>query len=423
MVNQQGNSAFSAITAALARFREPTDLQGRLLLALCCLGLWALQMHRPLNADVAWLLDAGSRWFQGQRLYVDILEPNPPLIFYDMAVLTAGTWSKPAFLAGVCVAIYISCLWCERRWIAFAALSIPALLPFGQRDHLALITVLPYLVARQPTWRMGAWMFAGAALKPHLLLIPLLAALWRRQVDTAVLSLLALVGVYAAFIATVHPAYLVEMVPLARETYSGVIGEAGYFYEIALILVVLVTNRRLPIAGGILGALLSYALQGKFWYYQLVPAAGLAVYQGLAATTLKAANRACAIALSIMAAAYFLRSHWPLDPIPPGTKRVLFLTPHVPIAYPLVFERKVENTSPYPALWPVPGAQDRPDILDEVRKKQVDAIVRRCPQYIFTDVRDRFDYFAFLSADPRFSGYRPAGTIYSFRVYANPACR
>ena len=60
MVNQQGNSAFSAITAALARFREPTDLQGRVLLALCCLGLWALQ---PWARTVAMII-AGISLFE-----------------------------------------------------------------------------------------------------------------------------------------------------------------------------------------------------------------------------------------------------------------------------------------------------------------------------------------------------------------------
>ena len=96
---------------------------------------------------------------------------------------------------------------------------------------------------------------------------------------------------------------------------------------------------------------------------------------------------------------------------------VLFLTPNLPMAYP------VENTSPYPSLWPVPGAASRPDILGEVRRKQVNAILRRCTQYIVTNLKDRLDYFAFLSADPRFQGYRFIGNSYSYRVYRNPLMR
>lgn len=398
------------------------SVRHELLLALCCAALWLVQMQRPLTGDVAWLLDAGSRWFSGQRLYVDIIELNPPLIFYDMALLSMGTWSKGVFLAGVSAAIFVSCLWCERRWIAFAALGLSAFAPFGQREHLALIAVLPYLASRRPTWPMGVWMFAGAALKPHLLLIPIFGALWRRRSDPALLTLGTLVAAYSIFVATVHPAYLADIVPLARATYGGLGARFGLPYQVALILAVFAMSWRSPVAGGILGALLSYVLQGKFWYYHLVPALGLAIYQALAAEKLKDINRACAAALVLLAAAAAARPVKPADPIPAGAKRVLILTAHIPVAYPVVFERGVENTSPYPALWPIPGAKDRPDILAEVRRRQVDAIVSRCPQYIFTNTKDRFDYMHFLEADPRFRGYAFVGNSHSYRVYRNPRC-
>ena len=404
-------------------FRRLAKVDDRLLLAICCVALWMLEMEQPLTSDVAWFLDAGSRWFHGQRLYVDILELNPPLAFYDMALLSAGIWTKAAYLAGVCAAIFVSALLCERRWVAFAALTVPALLPFGQRDHLALIAVLPYLASERRSWPIGLWLFAGAALKPHFLLIPLLGAAWRKTWDPALTTLFALVIAYGAFVALVHPAYLTDMVPLARATYGGLGGHPTYWFELALILGIFAMNWRAPIAGGLIGALLSYFLQGKFWYYQLIPALGLAIYLGLTARKVKGVNAACVIALAIMSAAYFIRAPTPLDPIPAGAKRVLFATPHIPMAYPVVFERGVENTSPYPALWPVPGAAKRPDILDDVRRKQVDAIVRRCPQYIFTNMKDEIDYFAYLSTDPRFRGYRFVGNVHSFRVYRNGRCR
>ena len=394
----------------------------RILLAICCIGLWALQMQRPLNPDVAWLLDAGARWFEGQQLYVDIIELNPPLIFYDMVLLSAGSWSKAGYLAGICAAIFVSSLWCNRRWLAFGSMTVPALIVFGQRDHLALIAVLPYLVRERRSWPLGVWLFAGTALKPHLLLIPIFGALWRRQWDSALTALVALLLLYAALIVIAHPEYLTAIVPLGRATYAALGERFGFWYHIALILLVAATNYRAPLAGGILGALLSYVLQGKFWYYQLVPAIGLAIYLGFTASHLKRVNLACAAALSLMSVAYFLRPPRPLDPIPAGARRVLFLTPHIPMAYPVVFERGVENTSPYAALWPVPGAARRPDILEETRRKQVDAIVRRCPEYIFTNVKDRIDYFEFLKVDPRFRGYSFVGRNQSFRVYRNPKC-
>jgi hypothetical protein len=68
----------------------------------------------------------------------------------------------------------------------------------------------------------------------------------------------------------------------------------------------------------------------------------------------------------------------------------------------------------------VPGAANRRDILAEVRRTQVNANLRRCPQYIVTNVKDREDYFAFLWVDPRFRGYKFVGNAYSYRVYRIP---
>ena len=37
-----------------------------------------LQVLLRVNVDVAWLLTVGEKMLDGQRLYVDILETNPP---------------------------------------------------------------------------------------------------------------------------------------------------------------------------------------------------------------------------------------------------------------------------------------------------------------------------------------------------------
>jgi len=393
-------------------------------LAILCTCLWAFQFQRPLNADVAWLLDAGSRWFAGQKLYVDILELNPPLIFYDMALLTGGTWSKAAFLAGVCAAIFLSCALSGRKWIAFVALSVPALLPFGQREHLALIAVLPYLTSDRRNWTKGILLFLGVALKPHLILIPALAAFWRKELDQAVLTLGGLLLTYLLFIAIIHPEFLTVMVPLARATYGAVGGvpTPDLLFNVALVTMVAMMNWRSPLAGAILGALLSYLLQGKFWYYHLVPAIGLALYLSLVSENRKGLNLACATALTIMAVTYVGRSKTPIDPVPPDATRVLFLTSHIPMAYPVVFERGVENTSPFGALWPVPGAIEKPEILQAVLRRQVDHIVRRCPQYVFTNVREPIDLFKLLKPDPRFGEYHLIGRVHSYRVYRRKGC-
>ena len=50
-----------------------------LLIALVFVVAIGLRLVVPLNADVAWLLTVGERVLDGQRLYSDIVEINPPM--------------------------------------------------------------------------------------------------------------------------------------------------------------------------------------------------------------------------------------------------------------------------------------------------------------------------------------------------------
>ena len=53
----------------------------------------ALRATLRTNVDVAWLLTVGEKVLDGQRLYADILEVNPPasMIIYWPAILIART--------------------------------------------------------------------------------------------------------------------------------------------------------------------------------------------------------------------------------------------------------------------------------------------------------------------------------------------
>jgi len=125
----------------------------------------------------------------GQRLYVDIVELNPPLVFYVYAALSLGTFSKPMFIGGVIGAMVISSLWAVRlrgpRWgvATFIVVVAAGIADFGQRDHLAAIVAIPYLfadrAAKRERFLIGAWSFIGFGLKPYFLLIPAAATLGR----------------------------------------------------------------------------------------------------------------------------------------------------------------------------------------------------------------------------------------------------
>src|ERR1700694_6056243 len=62
-----------------------------LLIALVFAVAILLRQIVPLNTDVSWLLTIGERVLDGQRLYVDIVEINPPMAVF-------------AYLPGIAVA-------------------------------------------------------------------------------------------------------------------------------------------------------------------------------------------------------------------------------------------------------------------------------------------------------------------------------
>lgn len=443
----------------------PTVLVG--LLVLAGVYLW-VELHAPLNHDVAWLLDAGGRWVGGQQLYVDIIELNPPLIFYEYAGLTLGTFSKPFLIAGVIVAITVSSWWAARLkgagWgIATFVLCVASgILDFGQRDHLAAIVAIPYLFAgrahRNERVLIGVWAFLGFGLKPYLMLIPLGATLGRmlreRSIRPAIspenLTIGFLSVAYVAAATVAHPEYFTAMVPLARLVYfaygASFTGEPVTIPLLALAAVIAAigaTKREFwPQTGALIGAIASYLLQGRFWTYQLVPAVALIFLLLLLMSDSPRDRRRFAIVLiviAVMGSVMFarFRRHY-ADLIPRDATAVLFLSPHLGSAYPAVVDRNVTHASHYPALWTLPGAfrllhdpgataeaQSRAaDVIRETRRTLVDDILRYCPNPIFADVRKRkpyfngpFDFIAFLSGDPRFSGYRVGEKIGTFQLY------
>src|SRR6202011_5143475 len=53
-----------------------------LMIALVLAVAILLRQIVPLNTDVSWLLTIGERVLDGQRLYVDIVEINPPMAVF-----------------------------------------------------------------------------------------------------------------------------------------------------------------------------------------------------------------------------------------------------------------------------------------------------------------------------------------------------
>ncbi len=219
-----------------------------------------------LRPDVAFLLYAAERVLGGARLYVDVVEINPPLIIgLNMpAVIFGRIFDVPAAL------VYRSCVLLllvaslgisaallrrllphspELRWgtllLAGLALLPLAEVDFGEREHLMLALFLPYAwlvairakrLAVRPLLAglLGFLVGVGLALKPHFLLAWLGLEIYRRASverrlaaptpeSTAVLGVLL---AYALFVVLATPEYLILAAELGP-AYSRFLHQPG----------------------------------------------------------------------------------------------------------------------------------------------------------------------------------------------------
>jgi hypothetical protein len=405
----------------------------------------------------------------GATLYVDVVETNPPLVFYEMIGLTFGTLTREAYMLGVCAVILVTFGWLLARAgrlqavAGLLAMTVGAGLDFGQRDHIVVAFILPFLVlegqSRKGEAAVGFWAFLGVGLKPHFILIPACAMIataiqersfgplfsWRAR--SLAVSLIA----YAGFVAAIHPAYLQEIVPLGLFVYWAY-GQAYFESLRPLVLTILglyalarglVDGRPLLVrlSGALFGALAAFYLQGKNWPYHQVPAQSLILLILILIffADKRIGRSACAILVSVCGlfgvAAYAAGGERQAY-VPGDARSILFLSPHVWAAYPISLDRRLKQVSRYPALWPLPGAwstykdakrspADRnraKAILMQTRRNILTDIRIGKPDYIYEDVRRRkpyfrapFNYSGFLGNG--LANYRPIGRHGMWLVY------
>jgi hypothetical protein len=174
-----------------------------LALIFALLGLLPQALSRTLP-DIAFPLWAAERMQHGARLYVDILEINPPLfIWLDLPLVwlsrVTGLGSITCYRIATSLLLFASlagCWWALKRslgderveyrrvlWLAaaFALLLLPRL-DWGEREHLSLALTLPYILlgvarARGRQVPRGGAIVAGLAagigiaFKPHFVLV------------------------------------------------------------------------------------------------------------------------------------------------------------------------------------------------------------------------------------------------------------
>jgi hypothetical protein len=299
-----------------ASFSVILDFLIFLILAIGMSLLWRTQD----NHDSSWLLNATANWLHGARLYVDILELNPPFIFFLHAPAVGianllGISHTQGFFVYVLGLVFTSAVWCRRLVArpdnrfgsglfavgATTALIFPFLADFGQREHLMVIFSLPYLMGflTQPEpdrgWRAlarAAFAAFGFLIKPYFLAIPVLLTLGRmvqaRRLGPIIAPTnLVLLGAGIGYLVAsylLYPEYFTFILPVARDVYGAyrlsaeaILAGAQIWVLIPALLVIgFLGIRNLPTKGlyaalAVAGAGASYILQFNGFGYHAQP--------------------------------------------------------------------------------------------------------------------------------------------------------
>ncbi|TQX83434.1 MULTISPECIES: hypothetical protein [unclassified Rhizobium] len=291
--------------------------------------LW--QQRWGTIVDTSWLITESERFLAGERLYIDLLENNPPFTIWLFlpAMLTSHwigispevaidlyTWL--AVIVGLALATVI--IWKAdfvegrallRQLPLFVLLFVifPGI-AFTERDHLGTVLFLPLLALMG--WRAeakspavpGIWLVVSAALcgsvlvllKPYYVLAyiaPVLYVAWRRKNLMALIApencIIAVTGVaYIALIFWLNPEFIQIILPQVADVYmaSGdsaqvALNYAPAYAAILLLLWLVAPGERMTplVTVAILASLASLAAliyQGKGWAYHAFPAISLA---------------------------------------------------------------------------------------------------------------------------------------------------
>jgi hypothetical protein len=331
--------------------------------AVCFAVALARARSVPLGPDVAWQLYVAGALLRGAKLGRDIIEVNPPLAVWlgiptiRLAALAgaspAGAHGVFVLLLGLCSTLAMAAvgrhLAVLRRPAALAAFCLPSALALalqpgyelGQREHLAILLVMPYLlllaarlehahISSRLAIAVGLAAGVGFALKPFFVLplgLGLLQLQRERRTPDALLrpetlGIAAVLVSYGAAIVVAAPDWLGaarEFWPLYAAyrpaTFFDIASRQGVVLVLAGLAMVAWASTRGAVdrssrlgdslALALAGFVLAMLVQRKPWIYLAVPSGVLALSL-LVARSLETAGRVRTPALRLLRAAMVL---------------------------------------------------------------------------------------------------------------------
>jgi hypothetical protein len=387
---------------ALYRTRRPAFPAAFAALAAAMIAVAIQSFWIPIDADISWMITVCERVLSGDRLYIDILEVNPPAsvwLYMPFVWLAKAIGARPeaviagAFIVGGLASVAATLRLASRlddapgpAWLsaalAFVALVLPMAL-FAQREHAALLLALPALAAMaliaegKPLDRresLASGLAAGLVIviKPYFLLAILAPALWAARRRRSLIPVLPAAAAGAAVLATYALAVLVfesayfDRLSLLTETYGRVhaalwkvfVGPS-IFPAICLALAILLRAPRVPALAtawglGSAGFVISAIAQAKNYPNHWLPGAALAlaaVFVLLASPGITTARRRWIGASLAVLAAYEVQT-WVILPDPavamalvrvaPPSPSIIALSPELTTGHPLT--RNVNGT-------------------------------------------------------------------------------
>ncbi len=296
------------------------------LFALLILSLVIIYFNfYSLNVDSTWILNSARNLVLGSKMYVDIIDVNPPLIFiYSTLAIFISQLSSfntiNSFILLVLFLIGISSIlsWYviknikfnikeAKRYFIYAVITILTIsitYNFGQREHLFMIFIFPYLLfkiygkynqelAFPIRSLIGIFAALGFNLKPHFFLIfvtiELLHIIDRKSISNF-LKIDSVIIVSSSFfyfliIYYFFPEYINFIIPFALETYVDVFNKSFYtliinyefiFFTLTILIFVFFIKEKLSLSTktilvAIISSFIIYLLQQKGWSYHRVP--------------------------------------------------------------------------------------------------------------------------------------------------------